>query len=307
MIARRILEYFKWIEGVRAPLLAGLVYRVTTRLDNFLINRERIPANPLNTEMRDKKIIVSLTSFPARIKYVHLAIKSLMLQTCKPDRIILWLAESQFPDKQLPQQLTDLQQFGLEIKWCEDLYGHKKYLYCVKEQRDNEVVITYDDDIIYPPDSIKRQYLTHLLFPGCLVCERAQAIKYKQDGSLENPGRWDAISNVGVNRSSFSLNPSPGGGCLIPYGAFSKDATDIEKINRLAYKNDDLWYMFMAAENGTKTIKTRKWHRIFTPIIGSQIVSMAAENVVGGKNFEIMERLRCEYPLAYQRITGESK
>ena len=299
---RRLIEKLKFPESIRIPYLGGLSYRFFSKLENRAIAACEIPEEPLNKAKRDIIVTASLTSFPARIEYVYLAIKSLMVQSYKPDRIVLWLANEQFPDHILPKNLTDLEKYGLEIKWCEDLYGHKKYYYCIKEQKENEVVITFDDDIVYPLDCIQRLMKKHREFPNCLVCERAQAIVYKNDGELENPGRWNVISDIGVDTPSYSLNPSPGGGCLIPYGAFFKDARDKKKICDLAYKNDDLWYMFMAAQNGVKTIKTRKYHKIFTLIAGTQAVQMATENVIGNKNIEIMKLLAERYPEAYNRI-----
>lgn len=296
---RNITEFFQIPESVRVPVLGGILYRWFTKLDNKSIREEKIPENPLNTEEREEKVIVSLTSFPARIAFVHLAIKSLMLQSYKPDRIILWLAEEQFPTKELPKDLTDLCEYGLEIIWMHDIYGHKKYFYPILNQRDNEVVITYDDDIIYSKNSIKRLMKTHKKFPGCLVCERGQIIDFKK---IENPGRWKTHSARGVKKPTFSMNPSPGGGCLIPHGAFYVDATNEKKIRSLAYKNDDLWYMFMCAQQGTKMVKTRKNHRTFSLIDGSQVVQMATENVAGNKNAEIMVGLKKAYPLAWERI-----
>ena len=46
---------------------------------------------------RDTKLIVSLTTFPGRINSVHKTISTLLTQTLKPDEVILWLAEAQFP------------------------------------------------------------------------------------------------------------------------------------------------------------------------------------------------------------------
>jgi hypothetical protein len=126
---RNITEFFQIPEAVRIPILGGILYRWFVKLDNKSILKEKLPENPLNTEKREEKVIVSLTSYPARISYVHLAIKSLMLQSYKPDRIILWLAEEQFPAKELPKELTDLCAYGLEIIWMHDIYGHKKYFY----------------------------------------------------------------------------------------------------------------------------------------------------------------------------------
>ena len=299
---RNITEFLKIPEAVRVPVLGGVLYRYFTKLDNRSIIKEKVPQNPLNKEKRAERVVVSLTSYPARIAYVHLAIKSLMLQSYKPDRIILWLAEEQFPTKELPKELTDLCQYGLEIIWMHDVYGHKKYFYPLLNQRNDEVVITYDDDIIYPKNSIKRLMKKHTQFPNCLVCERGQTIDSTQ---LDNPGRWKTHSSRGVKAATYGMNPSPGGGCLIPNGAFHKDALDEEKIRRLAYKNDDLWYMFMCAEQGTKMIKTRKHHRTFTVVEGSQIEQMATENVLGNRNAVIMERLIYTYPEAWERIVSD--
>lgn len=296
---RNITEFFQIPEAIRVPVLGGILYRWFVKLDNKSILKEKLPENPLNTEQREERVIVSLTSYPARISYVHLAIKSLMLQSYKPDRIILWLAEEQFPTKELPKELTDLCRYGLEIIWMHDIYGHKKYFYPVINQQDNEVVITYDDDIIYSKNSIKRLIKKYKKFPNCLVCERGQTIDFTQ---LDNPGRWKTNSLRGVKRPTYSMNPSPGGGCLIPKGAFHKDAINEEKIRRLAYKNDDLWYMFMCAENGTKMIKTRKNHRTFSVVAGSQGEQMATENIGNNRNAAIMEGLRKEYPTAWERI-----
>ena len=125
---RRLTEAIKIPETVRIPLLGGWNYRLCNCIDNYSIKKEKIK-KPLNTKHRDIYITASLTSYPARIQYVHLAIKSLMLQSCKPDRIILWLADSQFNNRQIPTTLSALEEYGLEIKWCDDLYGHKKYFW----------------------------------------------------------------------------------------------------------------------------------------------------------------------------------
>ena len=304
---RRLIEKLKFPESIRIPYFGGLSYRFFSKLDNRAVTETEIPAQPLNTQPREKLVTASLTSFPARIEYVHLAIKTLMLQSYKPDRIILWLANEQFPEHKLPQSLLDLEKYGLEIRWCDDLYGHKKYHYCIKMQKENEVVITFDDDILYPVDCIKRLMEKHREYPNCLICERAQARKDASAKDILNPGRWAVISDVGCKMPSYGLNPSPGGGCLIPYGAFYKDAYDEDKIRERAYKADDLWYMFMAAENGTRIVKTRKYHKIFTLIEGSQTVQMATENVIGNKNIDYLNRLAELYPSAYSRITEDSK
>lgn len=296
---RSLLEGVKIPESIRIRFIDGIWLQICTAIDFFLVKKGRIQSEPLNKKMREEIVIASLTSYPARINTVWLTIKTLLNQTYKPDRIILWLATEQFPDRMIPESLTCLQKYGLEIKWTKDYYGHKKYLFPVKEQKINEVVITFDDDILYSPKCIQRLMKKHREYPRCLVCERGQAF---DDKSQENPGRWRTISDTGVKTPTFSLNPSPGGGCLIPYNCFYKDAVDEKCFTSLAYKNDDLWYMFMCAENGTRMIKTRKYHKTFSLAKGSQVEQMATENVSGNKNVEIMKNLKKAYPVAWRRI-----
>lgn len=296
---RAFVEKIKLPESVNIPFFAGFWYHLTSRLDNFLIKKEIIPDHPLNREKRDEIVVASLTSYPARINCVWLVVKSLFLQTYKPDRVILWLAEEQFPTKELPRNLTKMQNYGLEIKWVKDIYGHKKYRVPVMEQTSNEVVITFDDDIVYSPKCIERLMAVHKKHPNSLVCERGQTYDDKKEC---NPGRWKTISDTGVIVPTYSMNPSPGGGCLIPFGAFHPDAVKEECFRRLAYKNDDLWYMFMCAANKTRMIKTRKYHKIFSLVEGSQIEQMATENVMGNQNNVVMEGLKKAYPEAWHRI-----
>ncbi len=296
---RHFIETMKLPESMHIPWFAGFWYKMTNRWINKIILKEKIPADPLNHEKRDELVIASLTSYPARIQYVWLSIKAIFLQSYKPDRVILWLADEQFPTKKLPQNLTNLEQYGLEIRWMHDIYGHKKYHYPIINQKPNEVVITFDDDIIYSPYCIERLMKTHKRFPNCLVCDRGQVF---EDKNIKNPGRWKTISNIGVNNPTYSMNPSPGGGCLIPYKAFHEDAVKEECFRVLAFKNDDLWYMFMCAANKTRMVKTRKYHRIFSVVKGSQIEQMATENVMGDRNEAIMEKLKSAYPDAWNRI-----
>lgn len=305
---RKITELLKIPESVRIPYFGGKWYRLLCKLDNISIIKEKLPQIPLNKQKRDIKIIASLTSFPARIDCVHLAIKSIMLQTVKPDRIVLWLAEEQFPNKKLPDSLTNLIPHGLEICWMNDIHAHKKYYYTIISQAENEVVISFDDDIIYSSNCIKRLIETYRKHPNCLICERGQVLSYDKDGNpLKNPGRWKTISSKGVKSPTFSMNPSPGGGCLIPKNAFYIDATNEEKIRKLAYRADDLWYMFMCAQNGTRMIKTRKYHKTFSVIDNSQTIQIATVNVLNDGNKIFIEGLIKAYPEAWKRILTDKE
>ena len=105
------------------------------------------------------KLIVSLTSHPPRIRTTVVTLNTLLRQTLKPNKLILWLAESQFPkkEKDLPKDLLELRDLGLEIRWCEDFKSYKKLIPALKEFP-NDIIITADDDLYYEEDWLESLY-----------------------------------------------------------------------------------------------------------------------------------------------------
>jgi DNA-binding transcriptional LysR family regulator len=103
------------------------------------------------------KAIVSLTSFPARADIVPQTIQSLLAQRPAPDLVVLYLAESQFPGKKLPPALTRLakESNNFEIRWTQDTRSYKKLIPALRDFPD-DIIITADDDVIYPTDWFAR-------------------------------------------------------------------------------------------------------------------------------------------------------
>lgn len=297
----RFLDFFKIPEGIRVPVLGGILYRVISFLQRKYIRSLKVDKVSLNTLPREETITVSLTSFPARIESVGYAIVSLFHQSMKPDRIVLWLAESQFPEKKMPDLLNRLQEKGLEICFCEDLRSHKKYYYALQEQKENELIITYDDDLIYPEHSIECLYKKHLQFPDCIVCNRAQACEF--EGNILLPyNTWKVNSPIGVKEPSSRLFPSTGGGTLYPYGTVNREAFCVESMKAYAWSADDLWMRFMSALNDTKIIKAKRFHKTFSVLENSQVESLQVENCIGGENDRAIKRLSEKYVRALDQI-----
>src|SRR5574343_906457 len=146
--------FTKVINRLFAKILKQIFDRVVPRY--FLFTQFHYSYG-LNTITRDKKVIVSLTSFPGRVQDVWIVIECLFRQTFKADKIILWLSESQFNGIELPQRLLDQKKRGLEIRFVEDdLKSHKKYIYALNEYK-NDYVITVDDDLYYDNQLIENQ------------------------------------------------------------------------------------------------------------------------------------------------------
>lgn len=78
----------------------------------------------------NERVIVSMTSYPARISNVEKSIYLLLTkQIRKPDEIHLWLAEPEFPNKEkdLPQDLQAMLNVDNVFLHClpKNTYAHK--------------------------------------------------------------------------------------------------------------------------------------------------------------------------------------
>ena len=131
-----------------------------TEIDKLFATKKFIG---LNKSPRAEKVIVSLTSYDLRINDVKYAIYSLLNQNFPPDKLILWLDEDSFPQREenLPHDLLELRDFGLTIDWCENLRSYKKLIPALEKYPD-DIIITADDDIFYRPNWLQILYDEHL-------------------------------------------------------------------------------------------------------------------------------------------------
>lgn len=234
------------------------------------------------TEDRSLKYIVSLTSFPARINDIWISIETILRQSFKPDMIILWLAEEQFPDKKLPDNLLNLQGRGLTIKYCDDLRSHKKYYYAI-EQYPHDYIITLDDDLYYDKDVLKNVVEIHKKFPGMIATNRAHRITFDKQG-IVNPYRQWQHNDDSKLKPSHKLVQTGGAGTLYFAGALHPDAFNKQLIKDICFHADDIWLKMMAYRNGHKVVTNHKYNKDFITVSSTQNEKLVTQNVLDGGN-----------------------
>lgn len=199
---------------------------------------------------RSPKIIVSLTSFPERMYDIHFTIYSLLNQSLKPDTIILWLAEEQFPNKEkdVPADVLKLQNNGLQIKWCNDIRSYKKLIPTLKEYP-NDIIVTTDDDIYYPPTWLELLYTSYLHNPNAVHCHRGHKLRFAEDGSILPYKKWK--HRIKHDTPSFKNFFTGAGGVLYPPHCLHSDVSNQRLFQSLAPNADDIWFWAMALLNQT--------------------------------------------------------
>lgn len=193
-------------------------------------------------------VVVSLTSYPKRFSTLHICLKSLLNQTTKPDHIILYLT-SDTDKKQIPQKVLDLQKKGLEIKCiCEDLKPHKKYFYAMREYRD-AAIITVDDDVIYPRDTVESLIKNFEKYPHCISARRVHRITHDVNNHVLSYNLWKFECSA-IKTPSFDLMAIGVGGVLYPPHILNvgKKYFDEKNIRKNALNADDVWLKFCEME-----------------------------------------------------------
>ncbi len=204
------------------------------------------------------EVIVSMTTFPGRIDTVYKALNSIFTQSFKPDRVILWLAEEQFPDKQLPQSLTDYVSLGLEIRWCkEDLRSHKKYYYVMQEYP-KAIVITVDDDLIYDRQLVEALVASYLHFPDAVSAARTHLMKIGEDGKIAPYSQWIKEFSGVLGKPSMQLFSTSGAGTLYPPACMGEELFNIDNIKKYCFNADDIWFKVMQIKNCIPVVLARE-------------------------------------------------
>ena len=216
-------------------------------IQSFKIIKKIQPTHNLPYEL-----VISLTSYPKRFKTLHHVIKSLLMQSIKPNKIILWIQNEH--KEELNKEIIELTKYGLEINFCKNYKSYNKIVHSLIEESDRYIA-TFDDDILYSKNALKCLVETSKLNPGHVVSNRIHKIKLNKN-SMPMPYKswyWDYSIN-----DQIELNFLTGvGGSLYPPKTFNKDVLRLDLINKLSPHADDIWLNWMLRLNGKKIIRTK--------------------------------------------------
>lgn len=245
------------------------------------------------------KLIVSVTSFPPRFGTLALALRSLLRQTVSADLTVLWIAHADLPF--LPKNVLDLQSAGLTICATDDLRSYKKIIPAL-DSFPGAFICTADDDLYYWPT-----WLAELLHEASderrvVTCHRAHEITIDDQSRFRPYTQWHL--NVPHRVQSNRLFPTTGGGVLYPPSALVHTASDRNAIFDLCPTGDDIWLYWIARRNGF-TYKTAGRHRELITLPGSQEQTLWHDNLVHGRNDEMIRKMADKY--GYPDLRKSSK
>ena len=191
---------------------------------------------------REVPIILSLTSYEERFNDLVISLYSLLNQTVKPDKIILWLSDDFKSLNDLPYDITKFIKNGLEIRFVKDIGSYTKAIYAFKEFK-NSIIVTADDDIYYPKDWLAKLYYSYITNPNDINVHRAHRVKF--DGTQIAPYEtW--TKQIEEENERFDNFLTGVGGVLYPPNCFSKEVLREDIFLKKSPYADDIWFWVMA-------------------------------------------------------------
>lgn len=237
------------------------------------------------------RYIVSLTSFPKRINKLWIVIESILRQTHKPDKIVLWLSKEQFKSyDDLPFSLLEQQNRGLEIHFVDDdIKSHKKYFYSLK-LFPYDYLITVDDDIIYPNNLVEQLILLNLDYPNSICCHRAHEILYNNEcNGILSYSLWNELR--AFHGPSYDIFFTTGGGTLFPPYSLDAEVFNSDVFKCICLNADDIWLNIMAKIRSTSIVKSNYYSSLL-PVINYNDVSLFELNSGSNLNDIQLENVR---------------
>lgn len=240
-----------------------------------------IPTKKLKSRNIKKEIpiVVSLTTIPSRIEFVHLTIRSILAQKAKPHKINLWIHEDL--KSLITPNLKKLEGDIFEICYSKIDCPHLKLINTLKKYPTFPIV-TVDDDQLYSPNLLGELYKSHLVKPKNIISTISRLIKFDEENYPLPYPQWPYVDEL--NFEDRFLLPLGVFGVLYPPNCFHQDVTNMNLIEQLSPKADDLWFKALSLIAGTKASIIGKKIKKPTMILGTQKITLKKYNVSQDNN-----------------------
>lgn len=243
MKLRQIRQGLKGVKALRS------VVHLVRRLQVQLIYRVMRLGLPPGFRFRGARshrlpqpVIVSLTSYPPRFRWLALTLRCLLSQSVKADKVILWIAHAD--EHLLPRAVLTLQAHGLIIACTDDLKSYKKLIPALQRYGFDVNHVIADDDMYYP-----RHWLATLLDEGvesAVVCHFGRTW-VDERGEIEPYLQWPELPPGTVSSHGLLIGL---GGVWFPPGSLGEAVCDYALASRLCPLQDDIWFTWHALMRG---------------------------------------------------------
>ncbi len=205
------------------------------------------------------RLIVSLTSFPARIHTLHYTLLSMLLQDVKADIIAVFLSTEEFPKKRedLPKILLTLEHLGFIVIHfiTHNTRAYKKLIPALEIYPD-DIIVTIDDDQFYDRRTLALLVDSFARHNNAIHTHAMYAHNRLQNflGLSESSGTKMSERIYKENVPMLYAVPLGVSGVLYPPHCLHSDVLKSDIFMQLAPMADDLWFWAMSVKNNVPKV-----------------------------------------------------
>lgn len=266
--------FHRFMSKVRDSLAASVHNRLAyEQLAHFLRQQTLTSSvSGITTErLADSEVIVSLTTHGRRIYEVYLVIESIMQGSIKPNRIILWLSEDE-QNTPLPQTLINQQSRGLEIRYTKDIGPYTKSVpaFCAFPEA---ILVTIDDDILYPYDALEMLLHCHQRHPKSICANRILDLTVDNQGNPHSlPSLKELTDKTRISPRNFFEGV---GSVLYPPHCFPQEDLDPTLFQSHCPTADDVWMNVLALRHKIDVVPANLHYHRFPLVINESVQDSA--------------------------------
>jgi hypothetical protein len=251
----------------------------------------------LTPRANDNRIVISLTSYPGRFKFLQKTLKTLILQSTTPSAIRVYVEEKDFSE--IGQRLTQLRQFG--VTFHPSISGWRAATKLIPELLNTEakesLIIYLDDEILYPRTLVEGLITTMKRYPESdVIFSWGQIVPpwERSRSCLPEYSTWKTTNLISIE-NNFVV-PLGVAGVMLKRLSAPIGIINLKKFQDISQSNDDLWFWCHFIQKNLRLEKSLK--NIQPPVYwrGSQDNALWRTNIIQGENDKILRRLIAEYP-----------
>lgn len=201
-------------------------------------------------------VVLSLTSWHARIDILPLTLLTLVEQSARPAAIEVWMTEEDL--RLIPARVhKTFSSLGVSFRPSEDYRSHKKWLNALQERSDH-FIVTADDDIIYPRHWLRWLMNDHRSTKRVSVAHRCHRIVFDASGGVAPYAEWkkDVPAYGEVSPSLFATGC---GGQVLHQDWLPPEALEPDRILAICPNSDDIWLACALASAGVPRMRSHTY------------------------------------------------
>ena len=222
-----------------------------------------------------EEVVVSLTSYGTRFYDCYLAVESIMQGSVKPNRIVLWVSDT-LKNETVPILLQNQVKRGLEIRYSRDIRSYTKLIYALKEFP-NAAVITIDDDIMYPYDTIENLVNVHNDCPGMICSNVVRPFPENIKSHYVSLLKWDWVKKYKEKCERYIFEGYSG--VLYPPHSLNEEVFNEHVFMDICKYADDVWFSAMAMLNKTQAVCVNPHEYFFKFIDNDNVQGQALKKI----------------------------